>query len=382
LGLFRIKPFLAAQCCAWVKRAENFDELWKINLYAKTPGDLHFLRKEMFNKIDDLILYHIADCFELFLQGFTKMDGNFKKSCIFNNQSLTLGLRTKRIFDRSTVGQQFWDANKRNLMNLTFDKITIDAGMFSIEQLRDTTGLDLSDQLFQDLTRLVSAARTRYGSQTGSGSGIKSFFQNLKKFRKYLSEPVQKFIPHNIVKYSDNTETVINYSTACKLNAEWKTHFLSNECRIFSYKLVNNILGYNVVTSHFVPGMDRNCTFCNLIRNPDPEDETALHLFFACRVSETLINNFFQEIVGTTVSRQEFFGFAKRANNHPNVILYYTCLLIKKFLWDCKQRTVLPCSTWLQEYVFSELKTCTSISSILKNSIDRCICNDPPTQHQ
>jgi hypothetical protein len=185
-------------------------------------------------------------------------------------------------------------------MNLTFDKIATDAGMFSIEQLRGTTGLELSDQLFQDLSRLVSAARTRYGSQAGSGSGIKSFFQNLKKgskrFRKYLSEPVQKFIPRNIVKYSDNTETVINYNTACKLNAEWKTHFLSNDCRIFSYKLVNNILGYNVVTSHFVPGMDRNCTFCNLIRNPDPEDETALHLFFACRVSETLINNIFRKL--------------------------------------------------------------------------------------
>jgi Reverse transcriptase (RNA-dependent DNA polymerase) len=376
LGLFRIKPFLAAQCCAWVKRAENFDELWKINLYAKTPGDLHFLRKGLFNKTDEPILHHISDCFELFLQGFTKMEGNFKKSYIFNNQSFTLGLRTKRVFNQAIVGEHFWDVNKRNLMDLTFDKIATDAGMFSREQLRGTTGLELSDQLYRELSRLISAARTRYGSQVGSGSGTKTFFQNLKKgskrFRKYLSEPVQKFIPHNIVKYSDNTETVINYSTSCKLNAEWKTYFLSNECRIFSYKLVNNILGYNIVISHFVPGADRNCTFCNLIRNPDPEDETALHLFFACRVSETLINNFFQDIVGTTVSRQEFFGFAKRENNHQNVTLYYTCLLIKKFLWDCKQWTVLPCSNWLQEYVFSELKTCTSISLTLKYSIDKC----------
>jgi hypothetical protein len=31
-GLFRVKPFLALQCCSWVKRAENLDEVWKMDL--------------------------------------------------------------------------------------------------------------------------------------------------------------------------------------------------------------------------------------------------------------------------------------------------------------------------------------------------------------
>jgi hypothetical protein len=35
LGLFRVKTFLASQCCSWVKRAENLDELWKLIFIAK-----------------------------------------------------------------------------------------------------------------------------------------------------------------------------------------------------------------------------------------------------------------------------------------------------------------------------------------------------------
>jgi hypothetical protein len=197
-----------------------------------------------------------------------------------------LGLRSKLNFDQRTVGLQFWNENKLVLMSLTFDSITRDSRLVPVELLRDTTGLNWTMQHYRDLTKLVSAALTRYGSQAGSGSGIKTFFNSLKKgsnkIRRFLLEPKSKYIPHNIVKYAENTETVLNFETSCKLNSEWKTHFLSNECRIFSHKLVNNILGYNIIISHFVPGADRNCTFCNIIRNQDPEDETALHLFFTC----------------------------------------------------------------------------------------------------
>jgi hypothetical protein len=269
----------------------------KIDLYSKTPGDIFCLRSSMNNKTNEPLFYHIATCYETFLQGFTKVDSNFKKAFIFDNQALTLGLRSKLTFDQRTVGPQFWTENKLVLMSLTFDNITRDSRLVPVEQLRDVTRLNWTGPHVRYLTKLVSAAVTRFGTQAGSGSGIKTFFSNLKKgsnkVRKFMVENTPKYIPHNIVKYAENTETVLNFDTACRLNSEWKTHFLSNECRIFSFKLVNNILGYNVIISHFVPGADRNCTFCNIVRNPDPKDENVLHLFYTCITVETLINNLF-----------------------------------------------------------------------------------------
>jgi hypothetical protein len=126
------------------------------------------------------------------------------------------------------------------------------------------------------------------------------------------------------------------------------------------------------VISHFIQGIERNCTFFNLSGNRELEDETPLHLFFQCLPVENLITDFFSDILGTTVSRQEYFGFPTRQNNHSNIILYYVSLLIKKYIWDCKQRQVLPSSDWLNEYFFSEFKTMTSISINLRNSVDLC----------
>jgi hypothetical protein len=63
------------------------------------------------------------------------------------------------------------------------------------------------------------------------------------------------------------------------------------------------------VVSHFIHGIERNCTFCNLSGNLELEDETPLHLFFQCIPVENLITDFFSDIVGTTVSRQEYFCF-------------------------------------------------------------------------
>jgi hypothetical protein len=111
---------------------------------------------------------------------------------------------------------------------------------------------------------------------------------------------------------------------------------LSNACRTFCFKFYNNILPYNHVLSHFVRGQGRNCTFCDLSGNQDEEDETPLHLFYNCVISENLRNTFFIEFLGTTISRQEFFTIFDRENLHSNKILLLVTTLFRKFLWDCK----------------------------------------------
>ena len=45
LGLFNLRNFLDAQCCSWVKRAQNLDETWKRTLYAGCYGNILNIRR-------------------------------------------------------------------------------------------------------------------------------------------------------------------------------------------------------------------------------------------------------------------------------------------------------------------------------------------------
>jgi len=51
LGLFKVKEFLETQCCAWVKRAYNCDELWKKELRYYSNNSVFNLRKKFFTRI-------------------------------------------------------------------------------------------------------------------------------------------------------------------------------------------------------------------------------------------------------------------------------------------------------------------------------------------
>ncbi len=84
-----------------------------------------------------------------------------------------------------------------------------------------------------------------------------------KRYRKKIIGKEEEFIPHNIVKYSNNTDTVINYEQSKTLNGLWSKAVFSNATRTFLFKLHNNTAGYNNAVAHFVPGHSPNCTFCD-----------------------------------------------------------------------------------------------------------------------
>jgi hypothetical protein len=134
----------------------------------------------------------------------------------------------------------------------------------------------------------------------------------------------------------------VNVELAKKLNAYWYNSFLSNACRTFVYKLINNCLPYNHVLSHFVRDKSRNCTFCDISGNQEEEDETPLHLFYSCRVSENLRILFFEDFLNIFITRQEFFTITTRENTFSNTVLTLITMLFKTFLWDCKLNEVLP----------------------------------------
>jgi hypothetical protein len=153
------------------------------------------------------------------------------------------------------------------------------------------------------------------------------------------------------------------------MNKYWTHHFLSTSTSIFYFKMINNILGYNYVICHFVPDVERNCTFCNISGIPEEDDETPLHLFFSCIISENLINTFFVEEPRLEVSRQEFFAVPQRENDSTNNLIFLLGNLIKKYLWDCKLRLSLPVQEHLKFFVKKELKIMCRISKKVDNYV-------------
>ncbi len=144
-----------------------------------------------------------------------------------------------------------------------------------------------------NLKKLASNAKLKYEKKTPVekkttelGDYLNRKAKGCKRYRKKIIGTEEKNVPHNIVKFARNTETFIGYEDSKKLNGIWASSVLSNSMRTFLFKLHNNTASYNNAVAHFVPGHSPNCTFCDIIDNPDVEDEMPLHLFLTCSVSK------------------------------------------------------------------------------------------------
>jgi hypothetical protein len=105
LGLFPVEGFLQSQRCAWLRRSLNLDEIWKIELYVKSPNNLLLIKSHMFNKDLNPILYTIAESIEKLMVGHTRKNQNYKKAVLFDNAAFTLGLRSRLLLNHRTWGQ-------------------------------------------------------------------------------------------------------------------------------------------------------------------------------------------------------------------------------------------------------------------------------------
>jgi hypothetical protein len=109
--------------------------------------------------------------------------------------------------------------------------------------------------------------------------------------------------------------------------------------------------------------------------NQEEDDETPLHLFYSCEVSERVLNDFYTNIVGVQISRQEFFTLPERVSNHDNTVLTIVHILVKKNFWDCKLTERIPSVADLKNYVVSEFEIIQKICPEFKNSLKQCNLN-------
>jgi hypothetical protein len=165
-----------------------------------------------------------------------------------------------------------------------------------------------------------------------------------KRYRKMIIGDIDTYIPHNMIKFAESTDIIIDLETSKILNALWATTALGNSTRTFLFKMHNNTAGYNLSNSHFVRGHSPNCTFCDILEIPEEHHETPLHLFYECSAVENVTNDFFSWLLNTdtVISRQELFTIFKRDDFRKNDFLTIVAKLLLKYYWDCKQRFCLP----------------------------------------
>jgi len=376
LGIFNLKTFLGAQKCAWVKRARNLDELWKIRLYTKSYGNVLNLRRGNFDKESEPILYGIVVAYEDFLYRYTETNC-YRNVFIFENSRLTFGLQDRNFLTARFFNNEFFRENRLKIYNLRCGDFFLDGRFKTRENFNNSTNIRLDLLQYERCKAILKTAEKRYGSRENFlDKNLEDFFnfdRGSRKYRKILTKNWNEEVPHNLVKFSDNTDTIINYRVGADLNAIWNWGFFSGEFRTFLFKLHNNRLGYNYILAKFIRGTSENCTFCEISRNPHSNRDNPLHLFFNCETTEALYNNFFGWLLmGTREEvprRQEFFTIFERSNNYLNITLTITSKLFIFYLWQCKLRKQLPEIEHVKIFVLGELKIFWRLSTFMKDAI-------------
>jgi hypothetical protein len=106
-------------------------------------------------------------------------------------------------------------------------------------------------------------------------------------------------------------------------------------------------LGFNNAVAHFVRGHSPYCTFCDLMLDPEPNWENALHIFYECNPVSQTIEEFFKRLTDNPnfqFSRTEYFTVFERRDYSPSkyYILTISAKLAISYIWECRNRKYIP----------------------------------------
>jgi hypothetical protein len=326
LGLFDIPTFLHAQRCAWIKRSLNFDEQWKVKLYVNNFGNIFNCRACNTNRNANPLLFAISSSYEIMYESFVVKDENFRTAHLVDNKKMTRDLDTNQYITKQFFGFEFFSMRASNLYKLRYsDFYTDNDVIIPAETVVANTGVPLTVMMIQTLRGVCTVAKRKYSKRELDqrvGVDIRTFLLRSKRGSKRVRQimsimALRNFIdtPHNINKFANNMDIIINGNQANFLNALWTNNFFDNNMKTFLFKLHNNTLGYNVAVAHFVAGHSSCCTFCDAAGDANVNAETGLHLFYECVHISTIVDDIFSRINSIdnfAYSRREYFSTFER----------------------------------------------------------------------
>lgn len=282
-----------------------------------------------------------------------------------------------RTFDSDFFGDDLMSTHPQKIRNLLVSNVVV-----SHQNFCNNTRIVLTEnkyRILRDACVSLVNRNTKEKIYDKTSCDIQTFLCRVKSGSKHIGKILnpnpQDTVPHNLIKFAESVEIVIDSTAAPHVNGFWGKSFLDNSTRTFLFKLHNNALGINTRLSHFVCNHSRTSTFCNITRNPVDEDETPLHLFFQCRSTEPVVLGILQWIINdeqifNRLSRQHFFGVFNTGSEPKNHLLQLVSNLIKKYIWDCKNRFGLPNLIHGKDYVREELERIISQKSKVRKTYE------------
>jgi len=373
LELIDLEDYIGSQCCSWVRRAVDLNDLWKKEMFTKSYNSLFNVRQKNYDCLKNPILHYIAGYFEKFIYKFTATNENFRESFVYDNPCLTFDVNRPHYMKKTFFSDVEWAMYKNQILTLTVDKIINGNIPKSKQEFENTTGIILSDIKFNKIRGLANSSLQKFTKNNHLEKkidNVKNFLMRVKKgskrIRKILTGTHTCVVSPNILKFAELTECIIDAENSSRLNSSWGYSFLHNSTKTFLFKLHNNILGLNSRVAHFVRDHSSTCTFCDITFEPEENVETTKHLFFECRHVDNLLTAFYTWIFNAEtprfVSRREFFVGFNLECDFKNKTLNIISHLVKKFIWECKTRFSIPTIECAKKSVISDLELITKLS--------------------
>jgi hypothetical protein len=194
--------------------------LWKQKLLACGTGKREKITNKYTDPVVSPIRHGIASAFMNFITCFTKLDNNFKHAYLIDNEALTIGIRSRNCLRRGDITPGDVDNVEdgrdpetvlSDLKNLTMTSLFVNEQPVTKVSFQRDIGAVISQQLWAKLDKIRRAALTRYGNDPikksiGIADFLSGYKKGSKKIRKILCGKNHTNIPHNMVKFSEQSK--------------------------------------------------------------------------------------------------------------------------------------------------------------------------------
>jgi hypothetical protein len=395
IGMVNIEEFLTGIKCNWIKKSYNSNiDVWRRDINSLATGNVLNISPLVVDHNVNPIIANIVNSFDRFKVSFNCVNDNFLESNVLGNPNLYSDRRTMRLFN---VGQNLgvnFNNNVLQIKDLLSDRGTVRP----LEEIQATTGTQINqvqyDQLKTAVLDSLNIVRRNRVTTNQKSLPLDKFITGFKKgskpFRKVLAFNREKKLTcgkKTQVKtfFRLTGITLIPEPELEQLSSLWSLNCLPNKLREFIYKFNNNVLGLNTRVSHFNNAIARGCTFCSKNAIIPVPDEDFIHLFFTCRTTNQILENFCNIVISdlqlnNDQMKKKFFfvGINPLTNKLDNLFLQVLSKVIMYSIWECKLSKQIPSLMKIQNDCFFIIENIRISSSVIREhmSINLQLCRE------
>jgi hypothetical protein len=383
LGLFDLSDFISALQCSWIKRCvQSINDNWRYRIALYGNGNPTLVVNDAIVRAGlGTVLNNIVDSFCKFKGKFSTIENNYLHMPIYCNASFGYGRGLMHKLD-----DQFFEINgdmaKRNsIIGLTWSNLTSNGRVLPRIEIQARLGLYFTDEKYLVLKTAYRIATRKYHKDVEKSHTMRQFICGFKKgsrnFRKVITraENTINMAECRAVRTYLRTVDVETLSSrrASNIMSNWNKNFLPSSIRVFIFKFYNSMLGLNCRVSHFNPGINASCTFCDDRKLLPAPKETMEHLFYYCPLVHKLIIGFCTKYLrNPELDRVTFFTSDitefEVKNNSLNIVLD----IFRYVVWQYKLKKKYPTSLEFWPEFEYQLSTVTGSSQRFVSELMDC----------